>query len=67
MVAQTPATAAAASNYYLGPLDQISSIGLGEYVEGIHRLGESPFLEVEMSTTGSLLLMKRRVFHRPSS
>ena len=26
MVAQTPATAAAASNYYLGPLDQISSI-----------------------------------------
>ena len=33
MVAQTPATAAASSNYYLGPLDQISSIrGLGEYV-----------------------------------
>ena len=27
MVAQTPATAAASSNYYLGPLDQISSIG----------------------------------------
>ena len=26
MVAQTPATAAAASSYYLGPLDQISSI-----------------------------------------
>ena len=26
MVAQTPATPAAASNYYLGPLDQISSI-----------------------------------------
>ena len=26
MVAQTPATAAAASNYYLGPLDQIISI-----------------------------------------
>ena len=26
MVAQTSATAAAASNYYLGPLDQISSI-----------------------------------------
>ena len=26
MVAQTPATAAAASNDYLGPLDQISSI-----------------------------------------
>ena len=33
MVAQTPATPAAASNYYLGPLDQISSMGrLGEYV-----------------------------------
>ena len=28
-------------------------------VEGIHRLGESPFLEVEMSTAGSLPLMKR--------
>ena len=28
-------------------------------VEGIHRLGESPFLEVEMSTMGSLPLMKR--------
>ena len=26
MVAQTPATSAASSNYYLGPLDQISSI-----------------------------------------
>ena len=26
MVAQTPATAVASSNYYLGPLDQISSI-----------------------------------------
>ena len=26
MVAQIPATAAASSNYYLGPLDQISSI-----------------------------------------
>ena len=26
MVAQTPATAAPSSNYYLGPLDQISSI-----------------------------------------
>ena len=35
-------------------------------VEGIHRLGESLFLEVEMSTMGSLLLMKRGVFHRPS-
>ena len=33
MVAQTPATAASSSNYYLGPRDQISSIwGLGEYV-----------------------------------
>ena len=33
MVAQTPATAVASSNYCLGPLDQISSIwGLGEYV-----------------------------------
>ena len=33
MVAQTPATAVASSNYYLGSLDQISSIwGLGEYV-----------------------------------
>ena len=33
MVAQTPATATASSNYYLGPQDQISSIwGLGEYV-----------------------------------
>ena len=33
MVAQTPATATPSSNYYLGPLDQISSIwGLGEYV-----------------------------------
>ena len=33
MIAQTPATAVASSSYYLGPLDQISSIwGLGEYV-----------------------------------
>ena len=33
MVVQTPATAVASSNYYLMPLDQISSIwGLGEYV-----------------------------------
>ena len=30
-------------------------------VEGRHRLGESLFLEVEMSTTGSLPLMKRGV------
>ena len=36
-------------------------------VEGIHRLGESLFLEVGMSTTGSLPLMKRGVLHRPSS
>ena len=33
MVAQTPATAVASSDYYLGPLDQISSRWeLGEYV-----------------------------------
>ena len=33
MIAQTPATVATSCNYYLGPLDQISSIwGLGEYV-----------------------------------
>ena len=36
-------------------------------VEGIRRLGESLFLEVEMSTLGSLPLMKRGVLHRPSS
>ena len=36
-------------------------------VEGIYTLGESLFLEVEMSTTGSLPLMKRGVLHRPSS
>ena len=36
-------------------------------VEGICRLGESIFLEVEMSTTGSLPLMKRGMLHRPSS
>ena len=36
-------------------------------VEGICRLGESLFLEVEMSTKGSLPLMKRVVLHRPSS
>ena len=36
-------------------------------VEGILRLGESLFLEVEMSTMGSLPLMKRGVLHRPSS
>ena len=35
--------------------------------EGIRKLGESLFLEVEMSTTGSLPLMKRGVLHRPSS
>ena len=36
-------------------------------VEGIHRLGESPFLEVEMPTMGSHSLMKRGALHRPSS
>ena len=30
-------------------------------VEGIHRHGESLFLEVEMSTMGSLPLMKRGI------
>ena len=36
-------------------------------VEGIYTLGESLFLEVEMSTTGSLPLMKRGALRRPSS
>ena len=36
-------------------------------VKGIHRLGESLFLEVGMSTMGSLLLMKRGALYRPSS
>ena len=36
-------------------------------VEGICRHGESLFLEVQMSTTGSLPLMKRGAVHRPSS
>ena len=36
-------------------------------VEGIHRLGESLFREVEMSTMGSLPLMKRGALHRSSS
>ena len=36
-------------------------------VEGIHRLGESLFLEVEMSTSGSLALMKRGARRRPST
>ena len=36
-------------------------------VEGIRRLGENLFLKVEMSTTGSLPLMKRGVLRRPSS
>ena len=36
-------------------------------VEGIYRLGESLFLEAEMSTMGSFPLMKRGVFYRPSS
>ena len=30
-------------------------------IKGIHRLGESLFLEMEMSTMGSLPLMKRGV------
>ena len=36
-------------------------------VEGIRRLGERLFLEVEMSTMGIFLLMKRGVFCRLSS
>ena len=36
-------------------------------VEGIRRLEESLFLEVEMSTMGSLPLTKKAVLHRPSS
>ena len=36
-------------------------------VEGVRRLGESLFLEVETSTTGSLPLMKRGALLRPSS
>ena len=36
-------------------------------VKGIHRLGESLFLEVGMSTTGSLPLTKRGALRRPSS
>ena len=36
-------------------------------VEGIRRLGGSPFLEVEMPTMGSSSLMKRGVLHRPCS
>jgi len=36
-------------------------------VEGIHRLGESLFLEMGMSTMGSLPLMKRGALHRSSS
>jgi len=36
-------------------------------VKDIRRLGESVFLEEEMSTTGSLPLMKRRVLRRPRS
>ena len=36
-------------------------------VEGICRLGKNLFLEVEMSTTGSLPLMKRGELHKPSS
>ena len=36
-------------------------------IEGIYTLGESLFLEVEMSTMGSLSLTKRGALHRPSS
>ena len=36
-------------------------------VEGIQRIGKSLFLEVEMSTMGSLPLMKKGVLRRPSS
>ena len=36
-------------------------------VKGIHRLGESLFLEVEMPTMERLPLLKRGVFCRPSS
>ena len=36
-------------------------------VEGIRRLGESRFLEVEMPTMGSFPLMKRGALHRPIS
>ena len=35
-------------------------------VEGVCRLGKSPFLGVEMSTMGSLSLMKKEVLHRPA-
>ena len=55
MVAQIPATAVASSNYYLGPLDQISSIGgLGEYVAN---LGTTPLL-----SSGTLMEHKQRLF-----
>ena len=33
--------------------------------EGILRIEESPFLEVEKHTVGSLQLMRRGVLHRP--
>jgi len=36
-------------------------------VEGICRLGESPFFEVEMFAMGSLPRMKRGVLCRPRS
>ena len=36
-------------------------------VEGIHRLGESLFREVEMSTMGSLPLMNKGALCTPSS
>ena len=36
-------------------------------VEGIHKLGEGPLLEVEMPTLGNPPLMKRGALCRPSS
>ena len=36
-------------------------------IEGIRRLGESLLFEVEMSTMGSLPLMKKGVLRRPSN
>ena len=36
-------------------------------IEGTHKLGETAFPEVEMSSRGNLPLMKRGARHRPSS
>ena len=52
MIAQTPVTAAASSNYYLEPLDQKSSVWrLGEYVaspiKGQHPLSAQKQLQNE--------------------